>query len=247
MRPPTDRLFALVLALCCVGATGFCAATMEGSVSTRPADVVDAPSDLLPVGSGTFEAIKTRVAAPAEGGTDDQEAAAPTDGGEDAHSGGADADAERERQSGGASESTPTGGPTEESLFDRLLALLPWLLALAGVAGLAVYYRERIRRLLAGGEADDPPNPDPPPDPPSPEDAVARRWNAMLSTLGVERRPTKTPMEYAREAEDGGGDRDSVRALTDLFRAVRYGDAPVTEERVDAAEDALERVRREEP
>lgn len=75
---------------------------------------------------------------------------------------------------------------------------------------------------------------------PAPEDGVARAWHRMVDRLDVPDRETRTPGELARRAVDAGMDPGAVRELTDLFRAVRYGDERATPERERRADRALE-------
>lgn len=72
--------------------------------------------------------------------------------------------------------------------------------------------------------------------------AVYRAWHEMTDALDVDDPETTTPAEFADAAVEAGLDRDDVDALTDLFREVRYGDAPVTAEREDRARETLRRI-----
>jgi hypothetical protein len=76
------------------------------------------------------------------------------------------------------------------------------------------------------------------------ENAVYRSWHEMTAHLDVERPDASTPAEFADAAVDAGMDREDVAELTRLFEAVRYGDAPVTEERAERATAALRRIER---
>ena len=72
--------------------------------------------------------------------------------------------------------------------------------------------------------------------------AVYRAWREMTDALEIERPETTTPEEFADEAVAAGMARDDVRELTEIFEAVRYGDADVTEARERRAMDALRRI-----
>lgn len=76
------------------------------------------------------------------------------------------------------------------------------------------------------------------------ENAVYRSWHEMTTHLPVENPETSTPAEFADAAVAAGMDRDDVAELTRLFEAVRYGDAPVTDEWADRATAALRRIER---
>ncbi|MEE6211192.1 DUF4129 domain-containing protein [Salarchaeum sp. III] len=71
------------------------------------------------------------------------------------------------------------------------------------------------------------------------ENAVYRAWRDMTDSLDIASPETTTPAEFARAARDAGMDSRHVDTLTEVFREVRYGDAPVTEERERRALDAL--------
>lgn len=71
---------------------------------------------------------------------------------------------------------------------------------------------------------------------------VVEAWTDMTDALEVRRPESTTPEEFAEAAIDAGLAADDVRELTWLFEAVRYGDAPVTEERERRAQDALRRI-----
>ncbi|GAA0652814.1 DUF4129 domain-containing protein [Salarchaeum japonicum] len=71
------------------------------------------------------------------------------------------------------------------------------------------------------------------------ENAVYRAWRDMTGHLDTASPETTTPAEFARAARDAGMDARHVDTLTDVFREVRYGDEPVTEERERRALDAL--------
>jgi hypothetical protein len=64
----------------------------------------------------------------------------------------------------------------------------------------------------------------------------------MVDRLDAPDRETRTPGELARRAVDAGMNPEAVRELTDLFRAVRYGDERATAERERRADRALEQL-----
>ena len=72
--------------------------------------------------------------------------------------------------------------------------------------------------------------------------AVYRAWVEMTDALDVSNREARTPGEFAETAIEAGMDADDVAELTRLFEDVRYGDAPVSEERAERARQALRRV-----
>ncbi|MFB6205811.1 MAG: DUF4129 domain-containing protein [Haloglomus sp.] len=76
------------------------------------------------------------------------------------------------------------------------------------------------------------------------ENAVFRAWHEMTADLPVDDPATTTPSEFADAAVAAGMDRADVTELTRLFEEVRYGDAPVTDERATRATAALRRIER---
>lgn len=79
------------------------------------------------------------------------------------------------------------------------------------------------------------------PDPSVPVDNdVYRAWRALADRAGDS--PADTPTERAAAAREAGLDPEAVRETTELFRAVRYGDAAPDAERAARARAARERL-----
>lgn len=258
-----DGTGATLLAVCCVVSVGLCAASLTSTVTTRPSDIVDVPSDILPFGSGAMDDLRRKVAQPepsdsgsprgdvpvespdVDQGPDPQQPppdASENNGDGSGDSGGA---SDEPRQSPGESDGGDRDGRGTPSLLDRLLAVLPWLLTAAVALVILAYYRDRIAAVLVGAHEHEEPAPadEPQAPPPTPSNEVARVWNEMLTLLALERQPSKTPTEYALEAVQTGADGDLVTTITDTFQEVRYGDRPVTSDRIRRASEALSRLR----
>lgn len=77
------------------------------------------------------------------------------------------------------------------------------------------------------------------------DNEVYRAWREMTGHLDVENPAASTPAEFADAAVAAGMDREDVAELTELFEAVRYGGAAVTEDREERAVAALRRIERE--
>ncbi|QLH84324.1 DUF4129 domain-containing protein [Halosimplex pelagicum] len=79
---------------------------------------------------------------------------------------------------------------------------------------------------------------------------VEGAWEAFADPLPVRDREARTPGELARTAIDRGDPADPVERLRDVFRDVRYGGAPASDDRtrtaVEAARDVLSRREDEE-
>lgn len=71
------------------------------------------------------------------------------------------------------------------------------------------------------------------------ENAVYRAWVEMTDALDVAKHPSTTPAQFRDRALAAGFPSAAVSELTELFRDVRYGDAPTTPERERAARTAL--------
>ena len=74
------------------------------------------------------------------------------------------------------------------------------------------------------------------------DNEIYRAWREMTEQLPMENPRSRTPREFARAATDAGMAREDVAALTDVFRAVRYGGTDVTAEREALAVAALRRI-----
>jgi len=72
--------------------------------------------------------------------------------------------------------------------------------------------------------------------------AIYRAWREMTDVLDVDKPETTTPAEFEEAAVAAGIAREDVATLTDLFREVRYGDAPATPEREQRAREALRTI-----
>nr|WP_303647090.1 DUF4129 domain-containing protein [Haloarchaeobius salinus] len=65
----------------------------------------------------------------------------------------------------------------------------------------------------------------------------------MAGYVPLRRPESKTPAEVARAAVDGGLPRSAVERLTAVFRDVRYGRYPRTDDRKRTAREALAEIR----
>lgn len=213
-----DDLVTVLVAVCCIGAAGISATTLDSTLPEDPDDVVELRYGQLPPGEGDEQG---REAADAEG---------PQDG---ARSGGAVARQPRE--------------DTVASVLDRLWALAPFLAALAAL-GLAYRYRDRLVAValaLGAWRAGTSPAGAPPDrgwSAEAPDDEVHRAWLSMVRRLDLSQPESRTPVECARAAVEAGMDPEAVETLTRVFEEVRYGDRPVTEERRERAREGLRQL-----
>ncbi|WEL22639.1 DUF4129 domain-containing protein [Halorhabdus sp. BNX81] len=74
------------------------------------------------------------------------------------------------------------------------------------------------------------------------DNAIYRAWGTMVTLLGVGDPQESTPRQFETAAIEAGMDPDDVGVLTETFEEVRYGDAPLTDERRERAVAALERI-----
>ena len=250
-----ERALAAVAALLCVFAFGTAAASLDSSLSSEPGDLVDPNYGGLPFDREDAAELREQL----EGAEESDE------GQSQSSNSGEDGSAESQPQGGQGEETGPAAaagsddqassggtGPGERSLLDRLWAFLLslWpLLVVAIVLALAYRYRARLRALLAAlvggvvptggdgrsGEADPWAELDP-------ENDVERAWVTMVRSAGLTKPWTKTPGECAEAAVDSGLDPEGVRAITDAFRAVRYGGEPPTDRHERRAREGLSRL-----
>lgn len=230
-----QRYLTLVVALCCVTAAGISATTFESSLDTDPDDVIDFEYDKLPIGKDDISATKREAHQNQHGGERDTGG-----GGGGSSSGTGNADIPPTCSGsflvGSLGTVLPFVTPCT-SVFYLLGMLLPFLLLLA-VLGLAYRYRYRLVapglavagwlvewRPFAGGAGPS----SWPREPPAND--VHRAWLAMVNRANIDRPWARTPAECARGAVEAGLDSEAVATLTNLFEEVRYGNAPVTDER----------------
>ena len=264
-----NRLLTAVVAACCLVAVGTAATTMDSSVSTEPEEAVE--FDHLPLPTGAQDSVgqlRRRVSTDAPGGgtgaggsgsssdgagvsggggserrASNAEAA---DGGDPRSVSGSQSDRRHSRSEGGTG-----GGPREaaESLLERLLdllrsllALLPALVALLALAGAAYLLRDRLPGL-GRGDADGRAEGGAALGDPAPQNDVSRAWYEMVERVGLADRYDLTPDEHAERAAERGVDPEAAATLTRLFEEVRYGDAPVTDERRRRARERVQEIR----
>ncbi|MFC4407754.1 DUF4129 domain-containing protein [Haloarchaeobius iranensis] len=73
--------------------------------------------------------------------------------------------------------------------------------------------------------------------------SIDEAWETMVDSVPLRRAESKTPAEVARAAVDGGLPRSAVERLTAVFRDVRYGRYPRSDERKRTAREALAEIR----
>lgn len=248
-----ERAVSAVVALLCIAAFGVAATTLESSLSSAPADLVDPDYGNLPFDREDVSELREELQAAEEGG--ESEASKPAAEGPDEQQSREGGDDEGPRGAGSSASGGPESAgqdPAEQSLLDRLLALLLslWpLLILLLVGALAYRYRERLRALLAalvggigssagGGRAA---GPDPWADL-DPSNDVERAWVTMVRAAGLSRPWTKTPGECAEEAVSSGMDPEGVRTITEAYEEVRYGRGRPTDRHERRAREGLRRL-----
>lgn len=248
----------VLLAVSCIAAVGMSATTLESTLTQSPDDVIDIDFSKLPIGEDSGKTMKGAVqsaegseqaATSGEDGESSDQSSDPSD--ESSQSdGGASSGSGQMQAGGGQGDEAPGSGTGELSLLQRLLLLLERLMPLlVMLVLLALAYRYR-RELLAlalavAGVLDD----SPPADRFStestwpnerPSNDVHRAWLSMVERLDVDRPQNRTPSQCADAAVAANMDPSAVETLTTLFEEVRYGDAPVTDERRQRAREGLD-------
>ncbi|QLG29732.1 DUF4129 domain-containing protein (plasmid) [Halorarum halophilum] len=262
-----EQVLTAALALCCLFALGTSAATLDASVDTTPDDVITFDQASLPLPSDEVGSLKEQIQSDPEDPQSEERSSSSSSDSSDRESGGSSDDNSAESgssdQSGDQSASVQNGGEgatdDEPDLLDRLLALLLALLDLlvsllpvflvVGAVAAAARHPRRLEALLTavlerfglarngdGGDAGTLLVP-------SPTNDVERAWYEMVQRLDLDDELAATPGEVAGAAVDAGVDREVVEGITRPFEEVRYGGAPVTEERRARAQEALERFR----
>lgn len=240
------NLTTVVLALACIFAFGAASTTLESTVSTKPAEVLDPNWDQLQIENEEAGEMKEQIEANKNqgSGNENQQVSKRQDDGNQPSGG----EQRRGDQSGdGSGDGSGAPGDRTQSWLDKLLAFLAKLLillpiALVALALAAAYvYRERLLEALASAErpggigsqsreswADL-----------DPSDQVERAWYEMVSRMDVARPRTKTPAELQRAAADAGLDPDAAETVTRAFRATTYGARDLSTGERDAVRDAL--------
>ena len=262
-----EQVLTAALALCCLFALGTSAATLDASVDTTPDDVITFDQASLPLPSDEVGSLKEQIQSTPEDPQSEDRSSSSSSGSSDSESGGSSdaGSAESAEQADDQSAPMSSGGEGESStneepdLLDRLLSLLLALLDLlvsllpvflvVGAVAAAARHPRRLEALLTAvlerfglarnGDADDAGTLLVP----SPTNDVERAWYEMVQRLDLDDELAATPGEVAGAAVDAGVDREVVAANTEPFEEVRYGGAPVTDERRARAQEGLERFR----
>ena len=147
------------------------------------------------------------------------------------------------KESGGSS-------AAPESLLERLLdllrsllAYLPLVLGILALGGAAYLLHDRFAGRLGGDDEGRATEGGPTLGEPAPRNDVSQAWYEMVERVGLAERYDLTPDEHAERAAERGVDPESAATLTRLFEEVRYGDAPVTDERRRRARERVQEIR----
>lgn len=253
----SDSYVSVAIAVLCVVALGVSATTLESSLSTDPDDVIDLDWEKLPISQEDAADVQSDMQSEQEssdgdGGSSDSESSETTETEQtQVEEQQQQEQQEQQDQQSDPQEQDPDADsfmPGQTTIWDVLLDLLPWLVALAWLAAVgALLYRYRdqvvalaLAALPRGSEEDDADAAEEWAVEPANE--VDRLWLKMVRRLDVDDPETTTPTEFAREAVHAGMDPDGVRTLTGVFEEVRYGDTGVTEDRERRARDAFRKL-----
>lgn len=184
-----------------------------------------------------------------EGGGDERQEVPRDEGGEPQDDLGANQNDDGQQEAPGDELGNEgSTGDQQQSLLDKLLALLgqllPFVLLLAAVA-LLYLFRRRLFALFGSDAPEAVEQRQPVTYTADPEDEVSAAWYEMVRTLGLDQDISKTPRECERAARESGADPSLARTLTDLYEQVRYAGEPVTEERSRRARETLEQFKRQ--
>lgn len=266
-----ERLFSVVVGLILLAGVGMTATTLQSSVETTPEEAVDVDTGSLPIGSddigrydgalddsggGTSAGGSGEPQGDGTGGSDGDpvDSEASSQGGEQRNGDPQPGDGSESSQSGGDGPEMGKGEPDQSllewllSLLRALLALLLRLLPLIVVFGLlagVVAARDRIASALLGfvGEDGDGDGDGGSRFRAAPTNDVAQAWYEMAALVDADVAETESPRQCATRAVEAGADRSAVDRVTTAFEEVRYGHAPVTDDRRRRAHEGLDAVR----
>ena len=265
-----ERVFTVVVGLILLAGVGMTATTLQSSVETTPEDAIDVDTGSLPIGSdeiGKYDgAFDDSGGGTSAGGSGEPQGDGT--GGSDGDRADSESSSRNEEQSGanpqsgdGSEQSQSGDGPNtgkgepDQSLLEWLLSLLRALLAfllrllpLIVVFGLlagAVAARDRIAEALQGfvGEDGDGDGDGGSRFRAAPTNEVAQAWYEMAALVDADVAETESPRQCATRAVEAGADRSAVDRVTTAFEEVRYGHAPVTDDRRRRAHEGLDTVR----
>ncbi|WP_396613801.1 DUF4129 domain-containing protein (plasmid) [Haloferax sp. S1W] len=258
----TDRHITLVLALVCLFVIGSAAGSLESAVDSSPSDAIDLDYASLPVDKGEASEIKREYQSftsnsneqsePAEkesDGDSEKQSARPSDGGEDQSRASA-TELTEQLSSTGTNDPRDALGKLLDALRALLSTLVNVLVAALGVVAVAlvVKYRARIAARFPSvadrfGRSTSEDTDDDVVPPATPQNEVTEAWYEMVQQLSLDSEEALTPRERAATAYRDGVDASTVWSLTEVFEEVKYGGAPVTEERRERARRCLDRLR----
>lgn len=227
-----SRYVKILMALGLMAAIGIAATTYDSTLQTDPDDVIDVKHEWLPIGEKAIQDFKQ-----------------PQSSSNDASSSGGGGGGANANEGGGQEPPPCTTGVVGllASLFPSLippcgpfylLGLVLSVVVLLTTIGLLYRYRERLAAVGVAAygwwidQSEAPDDGDTATWPSEqPANDVQSAWVAMVQRANLERPWTRTPEECARGAVDAGMDSEAVGRITSNFEDVRYGDAPVTDER----------------
>ncbi|WP_435159750.1 DUF4129 domain-containing protein [Haladaptatus sp. DFWS20] len=222
---------------------GTSASTLGSSVNTNPDDVVNVDYKSLPINPNDADELKRQAQSKGE----PQSAKAKSDQQQSKSS--------QQKQQASASkqqqkQSKKSVSKERLEFLDRLMELLRqllqwvlWLVPFVAVAGgIAFGVRFRGHLFDSPTEPSGSVQPRTPPPEPNPSNEIERAWWSMVERFGVEQAHTKTPGECAREAIEAGADRNAAETLTRTFEEVRYGGAPITDDRLDRTRNQSDKL-----
>lgn len=218
----------VVVSVVAISALTMSAATIETTLTTDPADMINPDYDTVPIGQDTAETIRQELESSADGEPMSE----------------SQTTSEPEPQPSGQEDQMGDGSTTPEpSLLDRLLDVLMYLLAaVAGVtiAAAAVSRRDRLLATLTdllippelisdGTEAGSAwPRT-------RPSNSIEETWVTLVRTLNITRPESMTPRECEAIAIESGFDEQAVTRLTGLFEEVAYGGRAVSADQTKIA------------
>ncbi|MFC6733592.1 MULTISPECIES: DUF4129 domain-containing protein [unclassified Haladaptatus] len=245
----TDRILSAVVAVLCILSVGFASTTLDDTIETKPEDVIDIDYDKLPINPQEAEEFKgdnVQTADPDSTATPAEESEKKTAEAQPQPGNGDDQQNKPSDETVEAQNSGSRPKILEESLLDKLLALLmsilPFIL-IGAVLAVVVKKRKTIAAWLETADRD------------SttettatvvarPDNEVYEAWHEVASVIPYERRKAMTPDEVAAAVRGQVElDDDALMELTQTFKRIRYGGAQLTDVDRDLASRVQEQLR----
>ncbi len=232
----------LLIALLSISALGIASTTLDTTLTTEPDDEINPNWDRLPIGQGDAAIIQEEIRGDEREETEQEQTEQEQETADEASEFNLDRvgqSGEHDERDEGFGAGTGAAGGSEQTLYDRLLALLAMLLrtlipllGMLAVGALLYRYREMLLSLLSTDTAEEPETDAETGRWPTvePSHIVDQAWVTLVQRVSPEHPETMTTAECRALARERGFDATAVDAITTAFERVHYGGGSVSEE-----------------